>query len=108
MKLLLDENIPHDFRHFLPGHEVVTVAYLGWSGVSNGALLRRAADTGFHALLTMDSGMSAEQNLETIPLSVVILQAKTSTLDDLRLLVPDLVRVLESLPPRTLARVRRS
>jgi len=29
MKLLLDENLPHDLRHFLPGHEVVTVAYLG-------------------------------------------------------------------------------
>ena len=25
MKLLLDENMPHDFRHYLPGHDVRTV-----------------------------------------------------------------------------------
>ncbi len=33
MKVLLDENLPHDLRHFLPGHEVFTVAYRGWAGL---------------------------------------------------------------------------
>ncbi len=32
MKLLLDENLPHQLRHEVPGHEVFTVAYMGWSG----------------------------------------------------------------------------
>jgi len=29
MKLLLDENIPHDFRHVLAGHDEFNVAYMG-------------------------------------------------------------------------------
>ncbi len=29
MKVLLDENLPHDLRHFLPGHIVITVDYAG-------------------------------------------------------------------------------
>ena len=33
MKLLLDENLPHQLRLELPGHEVITVAYMNWSGV---------------------------------------------------------------------------
>ena len=46
MKVLLDENLPHDLRKLLPGHDVFTVAYLGWAGVKNGELLRRAAADG--------------------------------------------------------------
>ena len=40
MKLLLDENLPHALRLELPGHDCYTVAFMGWSGVENGALLR--------------------------------------------------------------------
>ena len=57
MKLLLDENLPHDLRGELAGHETYTVQYLGWSGIKNGELPARAAASGFGALLTMDSGV---------------------------------------------------
>lgn len=39
MKLLLDENLPHQLRHEIAGHECSTVAFMGWSGVENGELL---------------------------------------------------------------------
>ena len=42
MKLLLDENLPHELRHELHGHEVATVAYMGWRGIRNGELIRHA------------------------------------------------------------------
>lgn len=42
MKLLLDENLPYELRHELHGHEVATVAYMGWRGIRNGELLRHA------------------------------------------------------------------
>jgi hypothetical protein len=29
MKLLLDENLPHQLRNEIAGHEVFTVAYMG-------------------------------------------------------------------------------
>jgi len=42
MKLLLDENLPHQLRNEIPGHDCVTVAYMGWGGLENGELLTRA------------------------------------------------------------------
>jgi hypothetical protein len=33
VKLLLDENLPHQIRLELPGHEVFTAAYMKWGGV---------------------------------------------------------------------------
>jgi hypothetical protein len=61
MRLLLDENLPHDFRHHLTGHDAFTVAYMGWAGTKNGDLLRLAAGAGFEAMLTMERrGLSAE------------------------------------------------
>ena len=67
MKILLDENLPHDLRHFLPGHDVYTVTYMRWSGKSNGELLRTAAQDGFDVLLTKDSGVEipAESHVAT-------------------------------------------
>lgn len=73
MKLLLDENLPHPMRHELTGHEVFSAAYMNWSGIENGELLRLAADAGFDALITNDRGLEHEQNLATLPLAVIVL-----------------------------------
>lgn len=105
MRVLLDENVPHDFRHRLTGHEVFTVAFMGWQGVGNGELLARAAADGFDAVVTKDAGVQFEQNLSSLPVSVIVLTAPTNTMDDLLPLVPALLRTLEGLPPRTLVRV---
>lgn len=42
MRVLLDENVPVDLALELGGHEVATVIGLGWEGIKNGELLRRA------------------------------------------------------------------
>ncbi len=47
MKVLLDENIPHDLRPFLSHHETFTAAYMGWAGLTNGGLLDSAEKEGF-------------------------------------------------------------
>lgn len=73
MRLLLDENLPHQLRHGLPGHDCYTVAFMSWGGIENGELLARAASTGFDALLAKDAGVQYEQNLTNLPLSVLIL-----------------------------------
>ena len=46
MRVLLDENIPHGIRGLLPEHEVFTVAYLNWTGMKNGELLKAAEEAG--------------------------------------------------------------
>lgn len=105
MKLLLDENLPHDLRHFLPGHEVFTVAYMQWNGVTNGELLRRAAAESFDAILTQDRGFEHQHNPANLPLALIAITAKTNKLDDLRPLVPAILNALRTLSPRTLVRI---
>ena len=102
MKVLLDENLPHDLRLFLPGHDVYTVAFMGWKGLDNGALLAAAAEHGFDAVVSLDSGLEHQQPSGELPVGVVLLRAMSNKLDALRPLVPALLRALAALPPRTL------
>lgn len=105
MRILLDENLPHDLRHELIGHEVSTVAYMQWSGLKNGQLLAVAASNGFDCLITMDSGVQFQQNLASLPLSVIVVKAKTNAIDDLRPLLPQLLTVLATLMPKSFTRI---
>jgi predicted nuclease of predicted toxin-antitoxin system len=105
VKLLLDENLPHDLRHFLPGHEVFTVAYRGWAGLRNGDLLSKAAAAGFDVLVTLDAGFEHEQNLAALPIAVVRLRSHSNKLISLMPLVPDLLKALSALQPRTIITV---
>lgn len=105
MKILLDENLPHALRAELAEYDVFTVSYLGWKGVRNGNLLRKAAEFGFDALATQDWGMQYEQNVANLPLSIIVMQAKSNDMEDLGPLVPELKAALASVEPRTLTRV---
>ena len=105
MKLLPDENLPHQLRHEIHGHDCSTVAFMGWGGVENGELLRRAASAGFDALLTKDATVEYEQNLVSLPLAVVILHAATNDIDDIRPLLPALATALAALPPKQITHV---
>ncbi|HEX4052717.1 MAG TPA: DUF5615 family PIN-like protein [Tepidisphaeraceae bacterium] len=60
MKLLLDENLPHQLRSEIVGRDIFTVAYMGWSGIENGELLAKTAQAGFDALITNDRGLEFE------------------------------------------------
>jgi len=104
MKVLLDENLPHELRGELAGHDVFTVQYLGWSGVKNGLLLAQAAGAGFDVMVTMDSGVAYQQNLATLPLSVIVLSAVSNDIEDLRPLLPRLRELLNV--PRLMAVVQ--
>jgi len=62
VKVLLDENLDHALRTLLGRHEVVTAAYMGWSGWKNGELLRAAESAGIEVLVTGDQTLSYEQS----------------------------------------------
>ena len=106
MKLLLDENLPHQLRHEIPGHNCFTVSYLGWSAVENGELLRRAAAQGFDAVLTKDANVEYEQNLINLPIAVIVLHAPSNDIDDIRPLISTLLNALTNLPTLQVTRVR--
>jgi hypothetical protein len=61
----------------IPNHDVFTVAYLGWKGLENGALLRATEEAGFEVFVTADKKMPKQQNLKGRALALIVL----STLD---------------------------
>jgi len=105
MKLLLDESIDVRFRTRIIGHDVFTVAFMRWKGLSNGALLARAANEGFDAVITTDLAVADQQNAGALPLSLVILHARSNNVADLEPLVPALLREFNHLAPRSVVHV---
>lgn len=93
MRLLLDENLPHDLGRHISGHQVSTVAGEGWAGVQNGALLKLASGK-FDAFLTMDRKLPSQQHIADLPFAVVLLHAVSNRLVHLEPLVPALLRTL--------------
>jgi Domain of unknown function (DUF5615) len=104
VRILLDESLPRPLSLLLAGHTVSTVAREGWTSLTNGALLRRAALT-FDVVLTADQNIEFQQNLSTLPVAVLILVADSNRLEALEPLVPQIIEALNSLTPKTLRRV---
>jgi len=83
---------------------VRTVTQMAWTSLTNGELLRQAAAQ-FDAVLTADQNIEFQQNLKTLPIAVVVLVSASNRLESLEPLVPDVLKVLSTLQPRTLVRV---
>lgn len=104
MRILFDESLPLPLASRLVGHEVSTVSRESWTRLTNGELLRRAAEK-FDVLLTADQNIEFQQNLVTLPIAVVVLVADSNRLESLEPLVPDVLTALGDLKPRTLLRL---
>ena len=98
MRLLLDESLPRRLERLLTGHDVVSVADAGWSGLTNGRLLG-VAQQDFDCLLTADRSLVYQQSLSRFEISVLVLRARTNRLEDLAPLVPRVLEVLPTLRP---------
>ena len=61
MRILLDECVPRRLRRELSGHDVDTVAEMGWASLENGPLLEMASGK-FDILLT--TGCNQGKNLD--------------------------------------------
>lgn len=93
MKLLLDECIDRKLAREFPGYEVKTVPQVGWAGVKNGQLLA-LAESEFDVFITVDRNLSFQQNLPQFALAVIVLQAPSNRLADLRPLVPEVLAIV--------------
>jgi len=95
MRLLLDESVPQRLTASFPeSFEVRTVPQMGCAGTVNGKLLHLAADRDFDAMITVDRGIAHEQNLNNLPIPVVIMLATRNRLQELQPLVPQVITVL--------------
>jgi len=79
---------------------------MGWSGVKNGKLLALAANE-FDAFVTVDKNLPYQQNLTTLPVAVVVLDAVSNELPALLPLLPSFEESLLTLKPRTYLLVTR-
>ena len=104
MRVLLDENLPVHLAAELAGHEVGTVAGLGWRGIKNGELLHRAQRS-FEVLVTMDRNLEFQQNISGLQLSILLILAHSNRMVDLRPLVPAILEAIETGHPGELKRV---
>jgi predicted nuclease of predicted toxin-antitoxin system len=104
MRILLDESVPGRLGVLLTGHSSTTVQRRGWASIKNGKLLALAAGE-FDVLLTADKGMEYQQNLTTLPVSILVVLARSNRIEDLSVAVPAILSALAELPPRTLRKI---
>ncbi|HLJ50773.1 MAG TPA: DUF5615 family PIN-like protein [Bryobacteraceae bacterium] len=81
MRILLDESAPQKLRLLIGSdHSVATVAFQGWSGLTNGGLLDVAEEAGFDLLITADQNMRHQQNLTGRRLALLVLSTNNWSL----------------------------
>jgi predicted nuclease of predicted toxin-antitoxin system len=97
VKVLVDECVDARLATEIVGHEVRTVPNMGWAGVKDQPLLR-LAEAAFDVLVTTDGNLEHQQNLAKFNIAVVVLEARTNRLVDLKPLVPSLLAVLPTAP----------
>ena len=98
MKVLLDECVDRRLARDIVGHDVQTARQMGWTTIEDRKLLALAAAQ-FDVFVTVDRNLAYQQNLISLPISVVVLHAKTNRLADLRPLAPSLLTAIETARP---------
>lgn len=104
MRVLLDECVPRTLKQELDDHEAQTVVEIGWSGIENGALLRRAA-ADFDVLVTVDTNLEHQQNVAALPLPVIVIYSDRNEIGALRARMDDVRALLASALETRLYRV---
>jgi predicted nuclease of predicted toxin-antitoxin system len=104
MRILLDEDLPRRLAAMLVGHEVSTIQRRGWAGIKNGELLGLAAAE-FDVFLTMDGNLEFQQNLATLPIAVLVVEAVSNRMEHLVALVPGILKELSEIPSKSLRRI---
>ena len=95
---------PRALRNDIPGHEVKTVAEVGWAGVMNGELLRRAAAE-FDVLITVDRNLEYQQSFAGLSLAVIVIHAPSNDVTVLRPLMPAVVAAIAQIRPGVVTHV---
>jgi predicted nuclease of predicted toxin-antitoxin system len=98
MKVLLDECVPHRLkRDFGTEHETRTVAEAGFAGLENGQLMRAAAAEMFEVLITVDQNLIHQQDIQSLPLAILVIIAQHNKYEVLSQLVPHVLIALRTI-----------
>ena len=102
MKILLDESVPRLLKLRLPQLSISTVQEMGWAGLRNGELLRRAEEH-FDDMVTADQNLRYQQNLSGRMLAILVLPSNQVPL--VIRLVPAIETLLTTIQPGTVVDV---
>jgi hypothetical protein len=102
VKILLDESVPRLLKLRLPHLDISTVQEMGWAGLRNGELLRRAEER-FDVFITADQNLRYQQNLSGRTLAILVLPSNQVPL--VVRLVPAVETLLATIQPGTVLEV---
>jgi hypothetical protein len=105
VRILLDECIDENLRHGFAGYECHTCRYAGLKGLANGELLDAAEQADYDVLITVDKNMPHQQNLGDRSISVMVLDGRSTSFDDLVVFMPDVLRAIDDLRPGQVLRI---
>jgi hypothetical protein len=89
----------------LIGHDANTVQELGWSGVQNGALVRRAAGEGFGVFLTADKSIEFQRSVGDLAIAIIALRPRSNDIVDLEPLIAEVLTVSPTIRAGQIIRV---
>ena len=96
MRILFDHNVDRRLRKYLPGHEIQTTRERRWEYLSNGVLLKSAADAAFDAFLSVDKNIEHQQNLNSLPLPVIVPDSLSNALPAILPFAPGILSLLNA------------
>jgi predicted nuclease of predicted toxin-antitoxin system len=96
MRILLDECLDWRLCRYLEDHECVSVRAMGWSGLTNGKLLREAEQE-FEVFVTTDRNLLFQQNLAKFNLAIIVLEAHSTRLSDTLPLMSEVLVALKTI-----------
>ena len=107
MRILIDECLDWRLCRALTEHRCISVARMGWAGLTNGLLLERAQNE-FDAFVTADTNLTFQQNLTLFHIAVIVLEARSTRLVHTISLMPQLAEILTTIKPGQIVRISSS
>jgi hypothetical protein len=88
--------VTRKLRRELVGYVVTTVQGAGFSGYTNGRLLKRL-EGDYDVLITMDGSMPSQQLVAAYKIGVIVLRARSNRIADLKPLTPQILAAIAAI-----------
>jgi len=96
MRILIDECLDWRLCRSISGHDCASVQMMGWGGLANGALLKRAEQQ-FDVFLTGDLNLTFQQDIRQFNIAIIVLHGPSTQLRDTQPLMPKMLALLPTI-----------
>lgn len=99
MRIIFDENIPEGLDSHFVGCECSHVLREGWSGISNGSLLKLIEESGFQVFLTYDAGIPHQHKMSDRRVAIFVLKPEGQGIRAVLALMPKILLAIKEAKP---------